>query len=236
MIHKRYFILLLTLNCISQAAELDFKSIKRCILETSTDDPNVSNSPESNQLSEAYRTLAPAITSLTKALELLTLNCIAQAAEAELDYSQLKPILLAALEDKPDNPPESNQLSEAHRTLAPAIISLTKALFDQSDMSDRHDVVSNTLDECIDRRKADEPVPITIYNQVLRKQYYMELRKKGTLKKILDICLGAAPCFKYRCLNEGDKCCTRCKMVNYCSRDCQRADWKAGHKQQCKQR
>ena len=70
MIHKRYFILLLTINCIAQAAEseakdiqgailasfeLDFKNIKCHILEALSDDPNVSNPPESNQLPEAYQ-------------------------------------------------------------------------------------------------------------------------------------------------------------------------------------
>ncbi|CAM9128381.1 unnamed protein product [Choristocarpus tenellus] len=30
------------------------------------------------------------------------------------------------------------------------------------------------------------------------------------------------------------KCCSRCKVVIYCSRDCQRAHWKAGHKWTCR--
>ena len=31
------------------------------------------------------------------------------------------------------------------------------------------------------------------------------------------------------CPNEGSHCCSRCKFVKYCSRECQKADWK-GHK------
>ena len=30
------------------------------------------------------------------------------------------------------------------------------------------------------------------------------------------------------------KICSACKQVFYCSPECQRADWKAGHKEQCK--
>ena len=30
------------------------------------------------------------------------------------------------------------------------------------------------------------------------------------------------------------KCCTQCKVVYYCSRTCQKEDWKAGHKEACK--
>ena len=29
------------------------------------------------------------------------------------------------------------------------------------------------------------------------------------------------------------KCCVECKAVYYCSRECQAADWKAGHKKDC---
>jgi hypothetical protein len=29
--------------------------------------------------------------------------------------------------------------------------------------------------------------------------------------------------------------CTRCKAVSYCSKQCQVAHWKAGHKQVCKE-
>ena len=31
------------------------------------------------------------------------------------------------------------------------------------------------------------------------------------------------------------KCCSRCKCAYYCSRDCQAAAWKSGHKATCKQ-
>jgi hypothetical protein len=30
------------------------------------------------------------------------------------------------------------------------------------------------------------------------------------------------------------KCCGRCKLVHYCSAECQKIDWKAGHKKTCK--
>lgn len=29
------------------------------------------------------------------------------------------------------------------------------------------------------------------------------------------------------------KCCTRCKLAQYCSKNCQISDWKSGHKDQC---
>ena len=45
--------------------------------------------------------------------------------------------------------------------------------------------------------------------------------------------------FKYKCFSCGNtgamKCCSRCKCAYYCSRDCQAAAWKSGHKATCKQ-
>jgi hypothetical protein len=40
-------------------------------------------------------------------------------------------------------------------------------------------------------------------------------------------------CNYFSCRNAGTKVCSRCKKVNYCSTDCQRADWKR-HKVVCK--
>ena len=36
------------------------------------------------------------------------------------------------------------------------------------------------------------------------------------------------------CPKPGTDMCSRCKSVFYCSRDCQRSHWKAGHKKVCK--
>ena len=45
--------------------------------------------------------------------------------------------------------------------------------------------------------------------------------------------------FKTMCFSCGKmgtmKCCSRCKCAYYCSRDCQAAAWKSGHKATCKQ-
>ena len=38
-----------------------------------------------------------------------------------------------------------------------------------------------------------------------------------------------------RKLQEKFRTCSRCDMTRYCSKECQRADWKAGHKSLCKQ-
>ena len=42
-----------------------------------------------------------------------------------------------------------------------------------------------------------------------------------------------AICCQKDCHNDGDLRCSRCKKVNYCSKECQRSDWKQ-HKKQCK--
>ena len=38
------------------------------------------------------------------------------------------------------------------------------------------------------------------------------------------------PC--HFCKQDGDKCCTRCKSVFYCSKACRRSDWR-NHKPNC---
>ena len=40
-------------------------------------------------------------------------------------------------------------------------------------------------------------------------------------------------CNKEGCQKDGPKRCTRCKKVNYCSKECQTSDWEK-HKTQCK--
>ena len=40
-------------------------------------------------------------------------------------------------------------------------------------------------------------------------------------------------CHREDCLEAGTQRCSRCKQTNYCSKECQRADWKK-HKKQCK--
>ena len=41
------------------------------------------------------------------------------------------------------------------------------------------------------------------------------------------------PCGRVNCPNEGNKKCTRCKNVSYCSKGCQKEDWSI-HKAHCK--
>jgi len=40
-------------------------------------------------------------------------------------------------------------------------------------------------------------------------------------------------CFKVETKTQKFKICQRCKLVSYCSQDCQRAHWKGGHKAKC---
>jgi SAM-dependent MidA family methyltransferase len=52
-----------------------------------------------------------------------------------------------------------------------------------------------------------------------------KLKKKGLLK---------ASCANACCLKTNNlKNCSRCKQVHYCSRECQAAHWKSGHKENC---
>lgn len=53
------------------------------------------------------------------------------------------------------------------------------------------------------------------------------LRSKEALGEFIE-------CAKSGCRKEGTKRCSICKCVAYCSRDCQKTDWKAGHKKVCK--
>jgi hypothetical protein len=45
----------------------------------------------------------------------------------------------------------------------------------------------------------------------------------------------AKPCAQCGELFPKLKLCTRCRSVSYCSKECQVAHWKAGHKQVCKE-
>lgn len=62
-------------------------------------------------------------------------------------------------------------------------------------------------------------------------------------KEIQDSKSGKAPAFGILCSNcqapEGTeikhKVCSACKQVYYCSAECQKAHWKAGHNKQCKE-
>jgi len=36
-----------------------------------------------------------------------------------------------------------------------------------------------------------------------------------------------------KALKEGSNICAKCKKVHYCGKDCQRKDWKSGHKEIC---
>ena len=47
--------------------------------------------------------------------------------------------------------------------------------------------------------------------------------------------MSTASCY-YRCrvcADDGEKVCVRCKVARYCSPECQKTDWKGGHKQEC---
>eukprot|EP01025_Chloroclados_australasicus_P007231 TRINITY_DN12309_c0_g1_i4.p2 TRINITY_DN12309_c0_g1~~TRINITY_DN12309_c0_g1_i4.p2 ORF type:complete len:167 (-),score=14.58 TRINITY_DN12309_c0_g1_i4:44-544(-) len=45
--------------------------------------------------------------------------------------------------------------------------------------------------------------------------------------------VGADRCANSQCSNKGTMTCARCKKARYCSKDCQRIDWKQRHKQSC---
>mmetsp|Transcript_11392 Transcript_11392/g.21074 ORF Transcript_11392/g.21074 Transcript_11392/m.21074 type:complete len:186 (-) Transcript_11392:44-601(-) len=60
---------------------------------------------------------------------------------------------------------------------------------------------------------------------------YIESIQPGTFNKRLDSCANCEQVDKARKL----KCCGGCKIVFYCSRECQVEDWKARHKHDCKQ-
>jgi hypothetical protein len=40
-------------------------------------------------------------------------------------------------------------------------------------------------------------------------------------------------CGNFGCRNPGKLSCAKCKSIWYCSRDCQKADWRKSHKKRC---
>ena len=44
---------------------------------------------------------------------------------------------------------------------------------------------------------------------------------------------GAERCSRAECTKAGTNRCSKCRSVRYCGRECQLADWRAGHKREC---
>ena len=66
----------------------------------------------------------------------------------------------------------------------------------------------------------------------IRTDFYRHLKKEHEIKD--EMC---ANCFVLEKNFDEDKkllICTRCKQIGYCSRACQVAHWKKGHKEQCR--
>ncbi|KAH6896247.1 hypothetical protein BKA70DRAFT_395797 [Coprinopsis sp. MPI-PUGE-AT-0042] len=62
---------------------------------------------------------------------------------------------------------------------------------------------------------------------------------KGRLEAAHILPLSQLPCANLQdtgsvqCVNRGDKACSKCRLVSYCSKECQQAHWKL-HKSDCK--
>jgi len=76
-------------------------------------------------------------------------------------------------------------------------------------------------------------------------EVYTQLRSMlGSSVSMADLAASSTPlrqankevalCEHVGCTNLGTKLCTACRLVSYCSKECQLAAWKAGHKRQCR--
>lgn len=81
-----------------------------------------------------------------------------------------------------------------------------------------------------------EPPLLVLRSQLSRyNSYYPEEPPKDEAGWRTDISASAHSTLCPVCGCKGDKSCARCKGVSYCSESHQRVDWKAGHKQVCKE-
>ena len=66
--------------------------------------------------------------------------------------------------------------------------------------------------------------------EVLRSQPFSHVLMDDALSKVCDFCLRCPENDKSTAL----KCCSKCKLVNFCQKTCLENAWKSYHKQECK--